>query len=264
MNIFVRELKANRKALIIWSVCMVLLIVSGMGKYTAYSGGGATGDVFAKMPTTLKALLGFGSLDVTVMSGFFAVIFLYIELTAAIHAVLLGSGIIAKEERDKTTEFLIVKPVSRFTIITQKLFAALFNIVVLNIVTLLTCIPIVASFNKSADITGEIIVFDLSLFIIQLIFLTLGALLAACIRRPKTSGSIGAGILMAGYVISKVTDINDRLNALNILSPFKYFDYAKIANGGGLNLFIVLLTILLCVVFTVTTYYFYLKRDLNI
>ncbi|HEX2927464.1 MAG TPA: ABC transporter, partial [Ruminiclostridium sp.] len=50
MNIFIRELKANRKALIIWSVCMFLFVLSGMAKYTAYSSGGATGDVFEKMP----------------------------------------------------------------------------------------------------------------------------------------------------------------------------------------------------------------------
>ena len=72
MNIFLRELKANRKALIIWSVCMVLFVLSGMSKYTAYSAGGASADLFAKMPFSLKALLGIGSFDVSTMPGFFA------------------------------------------------------------------------------------------------------------------------------------------------------------------------------------------------
>ena len=63
MNIFLRELKANRKALIIWSVCMFFLVVSGMAKYTAYSSGGQSNEVFSKMPYTVKALLGMGSFD---------------------------------------------------------------------------------------------------------------------------------------------------------------------------------------------------------
>lgn len=264
MNIYIRELKANRKALIIWSVCMLLLVLSGMSKYLAYSGGSASSDVFAKMPDTLKAILGISSLDVTVMSGFFAFLFPYIEITAAIHAVLLGNGIIAKEERDKTTEFIIVKPVSRVTIITQKLLAALTNIVLFNLVTLLSSLLGVSSFNKGAGITGEILVFDLSLFLVQLIFLSLGALLAAFMRKPKGSGSIGTGILLAGYVIAKVTDVNTNLSALNVLSPFKYFNYINIATGNGLNIVIVLLTIVLIAAFTASTYYFYLKRDLNI
>lgn len=134
MNIFFRELKANRKALIIWSICMFLLVLSGMSKYTVYSSSGS-GDVFNKMPYSMKALFGIGTFDVAKMSGFFAFLFPYLELTAAIHAVLLGSSIIAKEERDKTTEFLMAKPVSLNTIVTSKLLAAFVNIVIFNIVT---------------------------------------------------------------------------------------------------------------------------------
>ena len=117
MNIFIRELKANRKALIIWCACILVGVLSGMGKYTAYSSGGSNSDLFNTLPFAVKALLGIGSFDVTKMSGFFALLFLYMELMIAIHAVLLGSGIIAKEERDKTTEFLMIKPVSRSSIV---------------------------------------------------------------------------------------------------------------------------------------------------
>lgn len=264
MNILRRELKANRKALIIWSVCMFLLILSGMSKYTAYSSGTTNVDVFSKMPKTLKALLGMGSLEVTVMSGFYALMFSYIELTAAIHAALLGNGILAKEERDKTTEFIIVKPVSRASIITQKLIAALINIVILNLVSLLSSIISVNAINKGKDITGEIIVFHLSMILVQLIFLTFGALLATILRKAKASGAVVSGILLGAYVISKVTDLTDRLNVLNIFSPFKYFSYEKIAVGGGLNLIAAVLSVLLAILFSGLCYQFYGKRDLNI
>lgn len=263
MNIFLRELKANRKALIIWSVCMFLFVLSGMGKYTAYSSG-STSDVFDQMPYSMKAMLGIGSFDVTTMSGFFAFLFPFIELTTAIHAVLLGSGIIAKEERDKTTEFIMVKPVSRSTIITSKLLAALVNIVVVNLVTLFSSIAMVGAYNKGKDITAEIIIFFVSMFIVQLIFLSLGALLSAFIRNPKASGSLAAGTLFGAYVISKVTDLTDRVNALNVLSPFKYFSYVKIVNENSLSLVIVILSLLLVGAFSVSTYFFYLKRDLSV
>lgn len=264
MNIFLRELKANRKALIIWSVCMFLLVASGMSKYTAYSSGGASSEIFDKMPHSMKALLGIGSFDVTQMSGFFALLFLYIELTAAIHAVLLGNGIIAKEERDKTTEFLMVKPVSRGVIITSKLLAALVNIVILNIVTLFSSIVMVNAFNKGKDITGEVVLFLASLFIVQLIFLSLGALLAAFMKNSKASGSLAAGILLGSFVISKITDLTDQLNALNVLSPFKYFSYSNIVGGNGLSFGIVILSILLVAACAVLTYFFYRKRELNV
>ncbi|MFA6939971.1 MAG: ABC transporter permease subunit [Clostridiaceae bacterium] len=263
MNIFIRELKANRKALIIWSICMVLGVMSGMAKYTAYSSGGASSQIFDKIPYSLKALIGMGSFDVTKISGFFAMLFLYIELPAAIHAVLLGNGIIAKEERDKTTEFLMVKPVSRTVIITSKLLASLVNIVIINLVTLVSCILMVGAYDNGEDITGEIMIFFLSLFIVQLIFLSLGALLSSLIKKSKASGSIATGILFGSFIIAKITDLTDRVNIINVFSPFKYFSYADIVNGKGLSVFATVLSIILIAVFFALTYFFYSKRDLT-
>jgi ABC-2 type transport system permease protein len=154
MDIFIRELRANRKALIIWCASMVVGILAGMAKYTAYSSGGASSQAIKDLPQSMKALMGMGSLDVTTMSGFFALLFIYILVAAAIHAALLGSGIIAKEERDKTVEFLIVKPVSRSAVVTFKFMAALVNIVILNIVTLVSSLALVSAYNKENDISG--------------------------------------------------------------------------------------------------------------
>lgn len=261
MNLFSREMKANRKALIIWCTCMIVGVISGMAKYTAYSSGGTSSQVIKDLPQSIKALFGMGSLDVTTMSGFFAFLFLYIAVAAAIHAAILGSGILAKEERDKTTEFLIIKPISRFSIITSKFSAAFVNIVILNMVTMVTSIGMVSAYNKGKDITGEIIVFFLSMLVIQMIFLSLGALLSAFMRNPKGAGSIASSAVIGTYIISAITSFNDRLNVLNVLSPFKYFSADRIIAGNGLNPALVALSIVLVAVFTASTYFFYKKRD---
>lgn len=264
MNIFFRELKASRKSLIIWCACMIVGVLSGMAKYTAYSSGGSSNQVFNVLPKSVKALLGMGDLDVTTIGGFFALLFLYLAVTVAIHAAILGSGMIAKEERDKTTEFLMVKPVSRTTVITSKLLAALVNVLILNVVTLVSSIAMVSAYSKGKDITDEIVVFFLSLLIIQLIFLSLGALIAASMRNPKSAGSIAAGIVIGAYIVDEITSVNSHLDALNVLSPFKYFSYDRIIAGNGLHPGIVSLSLLLAAGFTVSAYFFYKKRDMNI
>ncbi len=264
LNIFLREIKANRKSLFIWSTSMFLLVLSGMGKYTAYSSGGQSYALFNDIPYSVKALIGMGSFDITTMSGYFAMLFLYIELAAAIHAALLGAGIIAKEEYDKTTEFLMIKPVSRNAIITSKFLAAFVNIVILNIVTLVSSIVMVAAYNKENDISVEITLFMVSMFIIQLIFMSLGAALAAFMKNPKSAGSFSTGILFIAFVIAKITDLTDRLNVLNLLSPFKYFSYKNLVDGYGLNIFIVILSLMLIAAFFVFAYFFYPKRDLHV
>jgi ABC-2 type transport system permease protein len=264
MNIFRTELKANRKALIIWSVCIALLVLSGMGKYTAYASGGASSEVFNKLPNTMKVLLGLNGFEVTKLSGFFAFLFPYIEITTAIHAVLLGSSIIAKEERDKTTEFLIVKPISRSAIMTPKLLAALFNVVIINLVSLLSSLVIVPTFDTGEDITGEILMLHLIMFLVQLLFLSLGALLASSMRKSKKSGAIAANIVVAGYIISKVTDLVESLKVLNIFSPFKYFSLQRAVNDNEISILITVLCLGVTAAFTVFTYYFYQRRDMNI
>jgi len=264
LNIFLRELRANRKALIIWSACMFLLVLSGMAKYAAYSSGGQSAAIFNDMPYSVKALLGMGSFDLTTMSGYFAMLFLYIELAVAIHAALLGAGIIAKEERDKTSEFLMIKPVSRNAVITAKLLAAFVNVAIVNIVTLIASVSMVSAYNKGNDITGEIILFMLSMFIVQLIFLSLGAASAAFMKKPKSAGSAAIGLLVMALIFAKITDLTDRLNFLNIFSPFKYFSYANIVNGKGLEVTIVILSLLLVAVLSFSAYFFYPKRDLMV
>jgi ABC-2 type transport system permease protein len=264
MTLFLRELKANRKAFIIWSVCMVLLILSGMGKYSAYSEGGDSVALFNDLPHSVKALFGMSSFDVTSMSGYFAMLFLYVELTCGIHAALLGAGILAKEERDKTSEFLMVKPISRASVITSKLLAASLNILLINLITLVSSIMMVSTYNKGESISTEILLFFISMIIVQLIYFSLGAFISALIHNPKSSGSIAIGALLLGYVISRVTDLTDKLNVLNLLSPFKYFNYVDIVEGEGLNIIIFLLSFILISVLTVFTYVFYGKRDLHV
>jgi len=264
LNIFIRELRANRKSLIIWSACMFLLVLSGMAKYTAYSSGGQNAAIFNEMPYSVKALLGMGSFDVTTMAGYFAMLFLYIELAVAIHAALLGAGIIAKEERDKTTEFLMIKPVSRKTVITSKLLAAFLNVAIVNIVTLVASVAMVSKYNKGPDITSEVIMFMLSMFIVQLVFLSLGAAIAAFMKNPKSSGSFTMGMLLIAFIISKITDLTDKMNVLNILSPFKYFSYVDLVAGKGPDIVIVILSLSLVAAFAASTYFFYPKRDLHI
>ena len=265
MNIFIRELKANRKALIIWSICMIFVVASGMGKYTAYaSGGESLNAAFSSIPSSMKALLGFGSFDLTKMSNYYAMLFIYMELVTAIHAVLLGAGIIAKEEKDRTTEFLMIKPVSRKNIITAKLLAAFVNVLVVNLVSLITSVALVGNYSKGENLTGELVTLMVSMLIVQSIFLSLGAALAALSRNPKSSGSLATGILMAGFVISKITDMTDKVNFLNVFSPFKYFSLEDVVNGNGLNPGIVVLSLLLTTVFSVLTYIYYQKRDLRV
>lgn len=265
MNIFIREMKAYRKSLILWSIGMLFMIIAGMGKYEAYSSSGQSiNELMSQIPESIRAVLGMGDFDLTKASGFYGMLFLYLLIMTTIHASMLGANIISKEERDKTTEFLMVKPISRYAIITAKLLAAMANVIILNIVTLVLSIAIVGKYSKGETITDEILILMVGMFILQLVFLFIGTGIASASRNPRASASVATTVLLVSFILSAVIDIDGRLEGLKYITPFKYFEAKSVINDGGLNPVFIILSLAIITIFAYATYMFYKKRDLNV
>lgn len=265
MNVFMIEMKAHRKSLIIWCIAILLMVGTGMSKYEVFSTSGQSiNDVMNKLPKVLQSIFGIGVFDLSKASGFYGILFLYLVLMTTIHAAMLGANIISKEERDKTTEFLMVKPISRDKIITAKLSAAFVNIIVLNIVTLISSIAIVGYYGQGESVNSDIGLLMAGMFILQLIFMFIGTALAAVSAKPKTAPSVATGILLAAYLLSMVIDIDSKLDILKYITPFKYFEAKNIISNGGLEPVFVILSIVIMAVLLSATYVFYRKRDLHV
>jgi ABC-2 type transport system permease protein len=263
MNIYRKELKSHRKSLIFWCIGVILMVASGMNKYSSlYSSGQSMNDLMADMPKSMQAIMGVGAFDLSKASGYYGMLFLYLVLIATIHAAMLGATIIAKEERDKTSEFLFVKPVSREKIITAKLVAAFTNIIVFNLVTFASSVVIVGKVSDGEKVNGHIALTMLGMFILQLLFMVIGSAISAVKKRPKSAVSLATAILLLTFVLSVAIDLNEDLEGLKFLTPFKYFEAKNMMNGGGLDAVFVMLSFVLIAAMTYSTYAFYKKKDL--
>lgn len=265
MNIYVRELKSHRKSLIIWCIGVFLMVVSGMQKYAGLSSSGQSlNDLFADMPKSLQVVMGVGALDMNKVSGYYGMLFIYLLLMATIHAAMLGATIISKEERDKTSEFLFVKPVSRTKIIIAKLLAAFTNILIFNLVTWGSSIVFVGKYADGESVNGDIAITMMGMFILQLLFMVIGSAISALKRKPKKAASLASGILLLTFVLSIVIDLNEDIENLKYLTPFKYFEAKNIMYGGGFDTIYVLISAILFLTLLTVTFIFYKKKDLNI
>ncbi|WP_071394362.1 ABC transporter permease subunit [Bacillus tuaregi] len=266
MNIFLKELKSLRKSLIIWSIGSILMVVSGMGKYDVYaSQGQSINEMLRGIPKSLRAVLGFSEVDVSTLSGYYSILFIYLLLMATIHAVMLGANIIAKEECDKTSEFLFVKPVSRNSIVTAKLLAALTNIIIFNLVTAGSLLIILSQYHTNGENVNEMVVSTMvGMLLLQLLFMVIGSALASVKKKPKTAASQASGVLLLTYLISVLIDLNENLEGLKYVTPFKYFEAKNVILGNGLEPIYMVLTSILIIGFTIVTYIFFKKRDLNV
>ena len=133
MNLFLFELKRNSKSFLIWAVVEIFMVAAGMSKYAASVQSGQSINVLIeKMPQMLRALFGAGQFDLSTAFGYYCVLYVFLLLISVVHATLLGSTIISKEERDKTSEFLYTRPISRSQILTQKILLSGLLMVFLN------------------------------------------------------------------------------------------------------------------------------------
>ena len=265
MNLYLREMKAHRTALIWWCLGMVALIASGMAKYAAYeTAGQSIVAIFETLPKVVLVVFGMQGFDLTKASGFFGVLFLYIAVMGAIHAVLLGASLISKEERDRTSEFLYTKPISRGEALTAKLLAGLTNILILNIATSVSSFYSVAYYSKGAPVAKEIVLLMVGFLFLQLIFFTMSALVAGVVKRPKVAPTIATSIMFLTFLLAYLVNMSENLDFLKYLTPFKYFDALALLTDGALDPVFIGLSVLIVGLSVFGTYHFYGARDLRV
>lgn len=265
MNLFMRELKANRKSLIIWSAAMIFLIIAGMAKYSAAldAGGGGLNDMIMQMPKALQRLFGAGAFDFNNILDYFAVLYLYIALMGGIHAAMLGTGILSKEERDKTAEFLMVKPISRSRVVSYKLLAAFACTVIFNLVTAVSSFVTMQYYADNSDsFANGLMKLMFGMFAIQLIFLVTGSFFAGIITKPKFAMAVAAYSVLLMFMLSAFADISESAEFLKYFTVFKYFDAKDMLKGSWSAIYAVVSVALILVLLT-GTYTAYTKRDIK-
>lgn len=265
MNLFMRELIASRRSLIIWCAGILALIAIGVGKYAGLSASDqALNELVAKMPKAIRGFMGGSDFDLSQASGYYGVIFSYLLLLAAIHAAMIGSNILAKEERDRTAEFLLVKPVSRYLVVGAKLGASLCSILLLNVVTWGISVVSMKQLGDEESLTLAITLLMAGMLMIQLLFLSIGFVLSAGLTNAKHASMITTSIVLLTYLLAVGINMADNLNGLAFLTPFKYVDAAGIINGGGLSIAYSTVSLLVAIILFGLSFVYYKKRDVQL
>jgi len=264
MNIFVREFKANLKSLIIWSVIISLLIIIGAAKFTAYFGNPDMLKILDAFPPAMLEALSMRGFNLTTVTGFFGIMFVYFGLMGAIAAAMWGSDMISKEERNKTVEFSLVLPVSRSRVVTAKALAALVDSVLLVLVTWGVSLLAVKQFNPDQAFYSFLALEMRALFMIELIFLAMGLLLGCAMKQYKWSASTAVSIILVTYFISIISAMQENLNFLKWFTPFKYYDAVALFSSGHLDGTYLLISFAIVVVCVLAAYLSYNRRDLYI
>ncbi len=261
MTLFLHELKRGRLSLIIWTSAVAFMLGICVLIYPEMSAQMTeVSDVFAQMGS-FSAAFGMDQINFGEFSGYMA-----IEcgntfgLGGAFFAAILGISILAKEEKDKTAEFLLSHPISRTRILTEKLCAviaqiAIFNIAVISVTAVTTLI-----IGETMSIKTFALLF-LSYFLLQLeiAFITYG--ISAFLKNGALG--IGLGIAISFYFLNIISNLTEELEILKYLTPFGYADGATIVADNALNLKYVAVGMIFAVIGIFSAYLKYTKKDIS-
>jgi ABC-2 type transport system permease protein len=263
MNVYRHEFRANFKSMITWIISLGSIVAMFMCFFPMLK---ADMDNFLKLmdnfPPVMKAMMGIVVANFATTLGYYSFIFTYSSLFAAIQAMNLGVGIVSKEEREKTADFLMTKPVSRVKILTAKLLSVLTVLVITNIIYTLISFAFVSGMADGDYDTKKFVLMNASLFFIQLVFFSIGLVISVTAKKIKSVLPISLGLVFGFFAISAfaVTAANDKLR---YLTPFQYFKAEYILAEGHyenvyafVGLFIVLAGI-------AASYLLYKRRDIH-
>ena len=264
MNIFLRELKTNLRSLIIWGVIVIIFASIGFSKFSAYEGNPELLAILDDMPPALLAAFNFNAFNLTTITGFFGVMFTYFALLVSVAAVMWGSDIIAKEERDKTVEFSLTLPVPRARLVTAKTLAAMVNCIGLLCITWGVMLANAAQYQPDSDFYEFLSISMLALFIMQMVFLAIGIFLGCTMKRYKLASSVAVSVILGTYFLSIISGLNENLDFLKYFSPFKYFNPANLLHFSRIEIIYVWISIAIIAVSLIGGYLSYSRRDLYI
>lgn len=263
MNIFLHELKAYRKSTMIWSISLILVVVLFMSLFPAF-----TKDVteFKKLlegyPEPVRKALGMDLNTLFSILGFYCYALTFITLCAAIQAMNLGTSIVSKEVREKTADFLLTKPVTRSTIITAKLLAALVLLVITNVIYF-TAASFMAFQVKTDDFSFQtFFLLSLTIFFVQLMFLAMGIIISVSVPKIKSVLSVSLSTVFAFYFLGVIGSTTDD-ETKRYISPFKYFDTSYIMEKSSYEASFLIVGAVLIILAIAASYRVYSKKDIH-
>lgn len=266
MIIFKRELKRNFKYFTIWTALMCLMFIYMAVLYpTMMEQSGAMEKMLEGFPEGLIKAFNFDLIsnfkDVTYF--FASEPFVLWLLCGSIFAMLLASGILSKEESDKTIEFLLSKPVTRNNIINQKLLSTTFYILLFNIIPCITTFLTFEAIEKQEFSRYEMLLLFIAAFLVQLTFAAVGFLISVFIKKTKNALPLSIGVVLGTYILNVFAGMTEKTEGLKYLTPFKYAEARDILQDSSMNAVYLIIISVVIIASIVLSYVFYNRKDIG-
>jgi ABC-2 type transport system permease protein len=264
MTLFLRELKGNFKSFVIWTLCIIVMLGVFLAMFPSFAAQGESLDeLLSGFSEDMLKIFSFDNLNFTVGIDYYAYIFQYILLAAMIQFMIMGAGLISREEDGGTINFLYAKPLSRSSIVTTKFLAGLTYAAVFFVVFTASACAVLAAVDAAPINFGVMLLFSCALSLGQLMMMGIGMLISMFVTKTRTLMSVSIGVVLLLYILSMVINLNEDLSTLKYVTPFQYFDSRSILHTESIEWVYVILPAGVALAGYALSLVIYNRRDLK-
>jgi len=234
-------------------VCIIIYpeMSTQMGDISAmFSDMGVFSDAFGMDQLNFGEFMGYFGIECGNVLG----------LGGALFAAIAGVMALAKEERNKTAEFLLTHPISRTRIVTEKLLAVLAQVCLLNAAAIAVSAVCILIVGVEADATTLALIF-LAHLILQLEIAALTFGISAFLRGGELG--LGLGLVFALYFMNILANLSEDLEFLKFITPFGYTDGAYIIGEKSIEIKYLAVGIVISALGITAAYLKYRKKDIS-
>lgn len=260
MTIFLHEIRQNRLSLLIWTLAIALLLLICMIMFPEMNTGmGDVTNMFANMGSFTQAF-GMDRLNFGDVMGFYALeCGNILSIGGGFFAALLGINVLAKEEKERTAEFLLTHPLRRRTVIFQKLLSILFELALMNLVVMAISAASFALIGEELAVR-EFLLLHGAYTILQIEIACICFGISAFIRRNGIGAGIGLAALL--YFLNIFKNISDQAEFLKYITPFAYAEAADIISDRAIDIRLLILGLIYATISIAAAFLKYTKKDI--
>lgn len=262
MSVYAKELRLGILSWCLWTIAVLLMMSICLVLFPLIEG---QEDKLADSMSDLEvlaAVLGMDKLNIGELMGFYGIeCRIILGLGGGFSAALAGASILEAEERDHTAGFLFTHPVGRVSVLTQKLFALITQIVAMNAVVVGGDM-LAAHFIKVEFQMHQFLLLHGAYLAMQLEIAGICFGISAFIRKGSTG--IGMGLALLFYSMDIAYSITEKAAPLRHVTPYAYCIAGDILMESELDVELMGIGMAAALVCVVIGYVKYVRKDLAV
>ena len=263
MNMYLHELRILRRPTVIWVCAMAAVAALYLSLFPGMTKDAADFvNIMKGYPPAVQAMLGVQISSITSLTGYYAMVINFVTLLGAIQAMNAGVSALSRETRERTADFLLVKPVSRAAVVNAKILAALTAFLATDAVYFAFASTLAYAVRQSPFSGKVFFLINLTLLFIQLIFFALGIAVSVFFSKIRSVLPISLGVVFGLYLIGSLV-ATGKDDGSRYLSPFKYFDYSYIIKHAGYEVPYAVTAACIAAAAVAVTYFVYVRKDIH-